>query len=138
MSAARGLGETALLLWQLVQEEDLLYLADDEQEAEALAAALGALAPDRPVIFLPSSDTLPGDDAPASPANIGKRVAALRSLRRLNEDADRALGILSAAGCGSRDETIDAASLALRFPIDATTAEKLWSALFASGGLEET
>ncbi|CAD7339858.1 DEAD/DEAH box helicase [Sphingomonadales bacterium 56] len=125
MSAARGLGETALLLWQLVQEEDLLYLADDEQEAEALAAALGALAPDRPVIFLPSSDTLPGDDAPASPANIGKRVAALRSLRRLNEDADRAplAAIMSgeaAARLYAAPEAYDAAppSLAKGDPID--------------------
>ena len=125
MSAARGLGETALLLWQLVQEEDLLYLADDEQEADALAAALGALAPDRPVIFLPSSDTLPGDDAPASPANIGKRVAALRSLRRLNEDADRAplAAIMSgeaAARLYAAPEAYDAAppSLAKGDPID--------------------
>jgi hypothetical protein len=39
---------------------------------------------------------------------------------------------------GSRDETIAAASLALRFPIDPTTANRLWSALFASGWLEET
>ncbi|MBL0220349.1 MAG: DUF4910 domain-containing protein [Myxococcales bacterium] len=42
-----------------------------------------------------------------------------------------------ADGCGSRDEAFDAASLALRFPIDAAAARPLWSALLASGWLEE-
>ncbi|RZI76953.1 MAG: DEAD/DEAH box helicase [Pseudomonas sp.] len=68
---------------------DLLYLADDDQEAEAVAAALAALVPAARVVFLPSSDTLPGDHAPASPANIGRRVAALRDLRRLVLDDER-------------------------------------------------
>jgi hypothetical protein len=39
---------------------------------------------------------------------------------------------------GSRDEVIDAASLAMRFPIDPPTAHRLWSALLASKWLEET
>lgn len=43
-----------------------------------------------------------------------------------------------ADGCGSRDEAIDRASLALRFPIEAAAADRLWSALLASGWLEET
>ncbi len=43
-----------------------------------------------------------------------------------------------ADGCGSRDEAIDASSLALRFPIDAIAAGRLWSALLASGWIEET
>ncbi|MET0248463.1 MAG: helicase-related protein, partial [Sphingobium sp.] len=89
MSARRGIGETALLLCRALEAGDLLYLADDEQAAESLGAALGALMPDRAVIFLPSSDTLPGDGAPASPANIGRRVAALRTLRRHVQDAKR-------------------------------------------------
>ena len=42
-----------------------------------------------------------------------------------------------ADGCGSRDEAIEASSLALRFPIDAAVAGVLWSALLASGWLEE-
>lgn len=84
-----GLGETVLLVWQALQDGDLVYLADDEQAADATAAALGALAPREHVIFLPSSDTLPGDDAPASPANVGGRVAALRTLRRLTQDEKR-------------------------------------------------
>ncbi|WP_162987184.1 hypothetical protein [Sphingomonas paeninsulae] len=58
----------------------ILYVADDEREAEAMAAAVAAITRD-PVIFIPSSDALPGDDTPASPANAGRRVAALRRLR---------------------------------------------------------
>lgn len=89
MTRAYGLGETAIMLWQALKEGDLLYLADDEQTAETTAAALRALAPEHPVIFLPSSDALPGDTAPASPANVGHRVAALSALRRIVQDLER-------------------------------------------------
>lgn len=76
-------------LAQLLDQEDLLYLADDDQQAEALAAALQALSPDHSVILLPSSDALPGDTAPASPSNTGARVAALHRLRLAQQSADR-------------------------------------------------
>ncbi|MFC4594919.1 helicase-related protein [Sphingobium tyrosinilyticum] len=72
----------ATRLADFMGRENLLYLADDDQQAERLAATLSALMPDSRVIFLPSSDTLPGDSAPASPANVGQRVAALHALRR--------------------------------------------------------
>jgi hypothetical protein len=42
-----------------------------------------------------------------------------------------------ADGCGSRDEVIDAASLALRFPVDEAAAGRLWSALLESAWIEE-
>ena len=89
MNVALGIGATALMLLDALQNGDLLYLADDEQEAEAVADALMSFAPDDHVVFLPSSDTLPGDGAPASPSNIGKRVAALRHLRQLAEKSKR-------------------------------------------------
>ena len=89
MSGSRGIGETALMLLDALREGDLLYLADDEQDAEAVACALMSFAPDNEVVFLPSSDTLPGDGAPASPSNIGKRVAALRYLRRRAQESER-------------------------------------------------
>ncbi|SEJ97892.1 transcription-repair coupling factor (superfamily II helicase) [Sphingobium sp. AP50] len=89
MSVALGIGATALMLLDALQNGDLLYLADDEQEAEAVADALMSFAPDDHVVFLPSSDTLPGDGAPATPSNIGKRVAALRHLRQLAEKSKR-------------------------------------------------
>ncbi|MFC3444037.1 hypothetical protein ACFOKF_23085 [Sphingobium rhizovicinum] len=90
MSVALGIGATALMLLDALQNGDLLYLADDEQEAEAVADALMSFAPDDHVVFLPSSDTLPGDGAPSTPSNIGKRVAAL--LPRDNQD-ERAASI---------------------------------------------
>ena len=45
------------------------------------AATAACLAPDACVIHLPSSDALPGDDAPATPANVGRRIAGLRRIR---------------------------------------------------------
>ncbi len=100
MSGAFGLGAASLWLAEKLGAAPLLYLADDEQEAEAVAAALAALAPEADVIFIPSSDTLPGDRAPASPANVGRRVSALRELRRRsNEQKGRPLaGIASGEG----------------------------------------
>ncbi|MEJ7934850.1 DEAD/DEAH box helicase [Sphingobium sp. AN558] len=90
MSEPHSMGETALMIWAALQKSDVIYLADDDQQAEALAQALGALAAGHPVTFVPSSDALPGDHAPASPANIGRRIAALRDLRRINHQHDRA------------------------------------------------
>lgn len=60
----------------------VVYLCDDEQQAEALAAAVAALDTGYPVVFVPASDALPGDVAPPSPGNVGHRTAALRCLRR--------------------------------------------------------
>jgi transcription-repair coupling factor (superfamily II helicase) len=72
----------AAMLVDQARQGDLLFAASDEQRAAAVAAIAAALAPDLNVVHLPSSDALPGDDAPASPGNIGRRVAALRLLRR--------------------------------------------------------
>ncbi|MBV1688472.1 DEAD/DEAH box helicase [Novosphingobium sp. G106] len=80
---------TATRLAALLGESDLVYLADDDQHAAALAAALAALRPDHPVLFMPSSDALPGDIAPASPANVGARVAALHELRLAQRESVR-------------------------------------------------
>ena len=69
---------------------DIMFAAADEQRAEAIAAALAAFAPERTVVHVPSSDALPGDAAPPSPANVGRRVASLRRLRTALAVADRA------------------------------------------------
>lgn len=66
---------TAAQLVRVLETDDVIYLADDDQQGQALTAALRGLLPDAPIFFLPSSDALPGDVAPASPANIGMRVA---------------------------------------------------------------
>ncbi|WP_318656080.1 helicase-related protein [Qipengyuania atrilutea] len=81
-----------------IGEQPVLYLADDETEAEGLAFVLQMLLPDAPVIHLPASDTLPGEDAPASPANIGHRVTALRRLRALSGDAKGAKPVVVTSG----------------------------------------
>ncbi len=74
-------GLTAVTLAERLESGDVLYIASNEPRAEALAAALAIAAPDALVVQMPSSDALPGDSAPASAANIGRRVAALRALR---------------------------------------------------------
>jgi transcription-repair coupling factor (superfamily II helicase) len=87
-----------------VAARSMLYLCDDEQQAEALAAAVSALATEAPVVFLPSSDALPGDVAPPSPGNVGRRTAALRQLRRhaLEASGRSLVCILSGEAAGQR------------------------------------
>ena len=83
------MGAKALRVLRCMGAGPVLYLCDDDTEAESLAAVLAALIPDAPVLHLPASDTLPGDDAPASPANVGYRVTALRRLRQLSDDGEQ-------------------------------------------------
>ena len=71
----------ATALVERLVEHNVVYIAADDQRATDIAAIAAALAPDATVVHLPSSDALPGDDSPASPANVGLRVAALRRLR---------------------------------------------------------
>jgi transcription-repair coupling factor (superfamily II helicase) len=69
-------GNLAWLASRLAEEltsGDVTFLCDDDQQAESL----------------PSSDALPGDRVPASPANIGRRVAGMRRLRLLNAASRR-------------------------------------------------
>ena len=73
-----------------LSDGDLLFAAADEPQAAAVALALSAAVPDATVLFCPSSDALPGDDTPASPANVGRRVSALREIRRALAAQDRA------------------------------------------------
>jgi transcription-repair coupling factor (superfamily II helicase) len=77
---------TAAVLVEEAASRSLLFAARDEQRAAAIAAVAQGLAPELAVIHLPSSDALPGDDAPASAANVGRRVAALRRLRTVSRD----------------------------------------------------
>lgn len=79
----------AAALAEALAETDLLFVAADESRAAQVAAILAAFAPDARVLHLPSSDALPGEDAPASPANIGARVAALRCARVAAQEGRR-------------------------------------------------
>ncbi|WP_375382916.1 TRCF domain-containing protein [uncultured Sphingomonas sp.] len=103
----------------------VVFVAADDGRAAAVAEIAAALAPDRLVLLLPSSDALPGDDAPASPANAGQRIAALRRLRAAvrADEASRVLLVATAEASAVRQpapETFDAAPpcLAAGDPID--------------------
>ena len=71
----------ATAIAERLADANLVYIASDDRRATEIAAIVATLSPAALVVHLPSSDALPGDDAPASPANVGLRVAALRRLR---------------------------------------------------------
>ncbi|WP_404713802.1 DEAD/DEAH box helicase [Sphingomonas sp. MMS24-J13] len=74
-------GEIVVALAEALTGGDILFAAADEPAALAVVQALGAASPDALVLFCPGSDALPGERAPASPANVGQRVSALRRMR---------------------------------------------------------
>ncbi|GGE19312.1 hypothetical protein GCM10011529_27320 [Polymorphobacter glacialis] len=92
MPAKRGGLTCAALLAvgiaRALESDDVVYLTDDDQQVDGLAAALQAIVPETVVVYLPSSDALPGDVAPASPANSGMRVAALQKLRSAQQQGE--------------------------------------------------
>ncbi len=79
------LAATATRIVEAMANGDIVYVAADERTARTIAAAVQAMTGD-PVIHVPASDALPGEDARASPANAGRRVAALRHLHALQVD----------------------------------------------------
>jgi transcription-repair coupling factor (superfamily II helicase) len=87
--ARPGIAETAAIVAEALVSRDVLLVAADEVRAARIAAALAALAPAACVLLCPGSDALPGDAAPASPANVGQRVAALRRARVLQDTDGR-------------------------------------------------
>ncbi|MBB1498757.1 helicase-related protein [Paracoccus sp. MC1862] len=76
-----GNAECAAALAEQLPQGDIIFAAETETDALAVARALAVAAPDAQVILLPESDALPGDSSPASPANIGLRNAGLSRLR---------------------------------------------------------
>ncbi|MEG3176408.1 TRCF domain-containing protein [Sphingomonas sp. RB3P16] len=91
----------ATRLAEALETGDVLFVASDEQRADAVAEALRCAAPAAAVIHSPSSDALPGDTAPASPTNVGRRVAALRSLRLALQEGSRLAFITTAEAAAS-------------------------------------
>ena len=86
---AACVGVVATRLAEALSKGDVLYIAADEQRAEAVSTALSAAAPDAQVVHCPSSDALPGESGAASPSNVGRRVAALRAVRTALGERDR-------------------------------------------------
>lgn len=112
-----GVGVVAAKLAEALERGSVTFIASDEQRAEAVALALSCGTTGKQVVHCPSSDALPGDTAPASPANVGRRVAALRRLRRhAGEGAGVALVTTAeAAACAyPAPDAFDAAPPALR------------------------
>ncbi|MEH3106299.1 MAG: helicase-related protein [Sphingomonas fennica] len=87
---AAGIAATALALADALREGDVIHIAADEVRAAAIGRALAAAMPQAVVAMCPGSDALPGDAAPASPGNVGQRVAALRAVRLAVEAKPRA------------------------------------------------
>lgn len=81
----RSLARIGVRIVEQLAAGPLLYVADDDNRAAKLAAIVTRLEPRVCVLHIPASDALPGDDAPASPANAGQRVAALCRLREWRE-----------------------------------------------------
>ena len=81
---------------------NVLFVAADEQRAAAMALLAAAFAPDRVVAHVPASDALPGDAAPASPANVGQRVAALRRVRAALADGSAVVLVTTAEATAAR------------------------------------
>ncbi|MDQ2764461.1 MAG: hypothetical protein M3Y22_13595 [Pseudomonadota bacterium] len=90
-----NLAQVAVTLAKILQTGNAVFLAYNEQQAVALAAVLAALLPSSQVFLVPSSDTLPGDNAPASPANAGRRLATLRAMRLAGGTSCNVVCILS-------------------------------------------
>ena len=109
-----NLAYTAMQLAEFAASSDSIFLTDDDQQAHALTAILGALVSPSRVVFIPSSDALPGDAAPPSPGNAGQRIAALRTLRAAMNEQDRPkiMCIMSGEAAAQRypaPEALDAA-----------------------------
>lgn len=75
---------------EALEKRDVLAIISGEYRAKDIHAALKGAAPDVVAILLPSSDALPGDSQPPTPANIGSRMAALRQGRRATKAKSRA------------------------------------------------
>jgi len=88
-SAPASVGQVVVTIAEALAAQDVMFVASDEQRAEAVAQALRCATSEAVVIHCPSSDALPGDAAPASPANVGRRVAALRRLREAQASNER-------------------------------------------------
>jgi transcription-repair coupling factor (superfamily II helicase) len=95
--ALMPVGAVAASMAEALADGNVIFVASDEQRAEAVAMALQRAAPDSDVVHYPSSDALPGESAPASPANIGRRVAALRRIRQLTFDGERTIALITTA-----------------------------------------
>lgn len=91
------IGEVAAIVAEALEHGDVLLAVENESRAQAIARTLRSMC-DGDIILCPPSDALPGDKSPASPANVGQRVAALRHLRNSLKQPVRAAIALVTTG----------------------------------------
>lgn len=84
-----GIAELAAGAAELLDRSDIILAVTDETRALGVTRMLEAMAPDATLLFCPGSDALPGDAAPASPANVGQRVSALHRAQAALAAKDR-------------------------------------------------
>ncbi|MCW3798435.1 helicase-related protein [Sphingomonas sp. BN140010] len=77
------------MLLDALADGDLIYLAADEPGGRELFRAVQAGAPEAVVVFVPPSDSLPGEASAPTPANAGERTAALRRIHATTADGQR-------------------------------------------------
>ena len=91
-------GEVAVGLLDALTDGDVIFLAADEPRALEVVRALQSGAAKSLVVYCPPSDALPGDSAPASPANAGLRATGFRRLRAVQAEASRPPIVLVSTG----------------------------------------
>jgi transcription-repair coupling factor (superfamily II helicase) len=126
------LGPTLARLLAAVEDGDVLYVASSEQRAEAIANAAASLT-DALVLWFPPQDTMPGENAPSSPAIAGRRFAALHALH--GRDAGHVLFVTEATAAAQRIAAPGAYEAPLRTlrPGDVLEVDKLAAELEAIG-----
>ena len=101
--APSGVGEIAAALLDALTDGDIIYLAADEPEGRDLFRAVQTGAPDALVVFVPPSDSLPGESAPSTPANAGERTTALRRIHAaLGEKQRSRIALISTGEAAAR------------------------------------
>jgi transcription-repair coupling factor (superfamily II helicase) len=127
-----ALGPTVVRLCEAVACQDVLAIVTSETRGEAIARAAAVLT-DALVLWCPSPDSLPGEDAPASLAIAGLRVAALSALH--NRGGRRVLLVTDASAAArtvAPPEAFEASPLILAVG-DAIDREALAGQLEAIG-----
>ncbi len=72
-----------------MEKKSVLVIASSDYRARDIHAALFGAVPKAEIVLFPSSDALPGDSQPPTPANTGVRLSALRRIRTLTRAKPR-------------------------------------------------
>jgi transcription-repair coupling factor (superfamily II helicase) len=78
-----AVGAAVARIAEMLVKKNVLVIAAGDYRARDIHAALQGASPKTQVIYFPSSDALPGDSQPPTPANIGMRMAALKRARKV-------------------------------------------------------